>query len=94
MLPVRSESFSAMPPFVTIMPSCEIGFRSKYSIINCSAYERVRSSRDGRRSFSIIASERSMIKNICRIIPRRIVAVSRKSLKIADGLIIQNSYLI
>ena len=82
--PDNSVNFSAIPSRVTMMPRDEIGFWSKYSWTNSQAYCRVSSCRDGRRSFSVMAVDMSMIRYKCRMIPRWIVEVSRSNLRSAE----------
>lgn len=78
--PLNSVNFSASPSFVPTSPICEMGFWSKNSAMKASRYVNVSDNREGRRSFSCMAFERSMIMNKCRMIPRWIGSVSRNSL--------------
>ncbi len=68
--PPISLTRTARPSLMPMIPSCEIGFCSKNSATNSEAYRIVSRYRLGRRSFSVIAEERSMMRMRCRMMPR------------------------
>ena len=68
--PPISLTRTASPSLIPIIPSCEIGFCSKNSVTNSDVYRIVSKYLVGRRSFSDIADERSMISIRCRMMPR------------------------
>lgn len=71
---------TAKPSRMPITPNWEMGFCSKNSVTNSEEYRRVRRYRVGRRSFSAIAIERSMMRIRWRMIPRWRGVVSLSSL--------------
>lgn len=68
--PPISLTRTARPSRIPMMPSCEMGFCSKNSATNSEVYRIVSRYRLGRRSFSVIAEERSMTRMRCRMMPR------------------------
>ena len=60
---------TAMPSRIPTIPSCDIGFCSKNSLMKCTVYVSMRKYRVGRRSFSFMAEDMSRTRIRCRIMP-------------------------